>query len=315
MPTRQIPPQRLLFLTGKGGTGRTMVAAAMGLHLAGAGERTLLLELDENATVGTLFGIPELGVEPARLADNLYAARLQGLPALRLFLQRFVPSRRVADLLLRNRVAMTLFESAPGVFDTVMLDRVAALAGDSSWDRILVDLPATGHARTLLQLPAAMADAFGGGQLSQHVRRLGDLIVDPVASSLVVVTLPEEMPVTETIEFCRDVRSRVDIAISLVVANAVRRVPMAEAELLALDHAVRDAALAAPARASRLRLGLSLARYWGREDAAGLVRLGESFGEERLVELPFVFEKKDDRHLISVIAQKFESLFAPGGAG
>ena len=308
-----LPP--LTFVTGKGGTGKSIITAALALNAARSGQRTLVCELDDHPTMTRLFGLPDdLGVEPTATRDGVHVANFRGMPVMQAFLRTFVPSRRVTDLLLRNRVATTFFESAPGVMDAVALDRVADILADGRWDRVFVDLPATGHALTLLRLPASMAEMIGVGDLAARVRRLADIMADPARAALVVVTLPEEMPVTETLEFCSTVRREVEIRLGAIVVNALRRLPLDDDERSRIDRIARATEEAQPQASARIRLALRLGNFWHDEDQRGLLRLEEELPSTERVTVPFVYHKESERDLVEQIAASLRQREQEGGA-
>lgn len=293
----------LTFITGKGGVGKSIVTAALALNHARSGHRTLVCELDDHPTMARLFDVRSaIGVEPVRVDERLFVANFRGMPVMQAFLRGFVPSRRVTDLLLRNRVAATFFESAPGVMDAVALDRVAETILAEGFERVIVDLPATGHALTLLRLPASMAEMIGVGDLAARVRRLADVMADRRRSQLLVVTLPEEMPVTETVEFCALVREQVDIAIGSVVVNATRTLPLDDAGRREVTARATTVAEKDPRSAARLQLALRLGSFWHDEDARGLARLEQALSGTPFTTVPFVYEKEDERDLVEQVA-------------
>lgn len=293
----------LTFITGKGGVGKSIVTAALALNHARAGHRTLICELDDHPTMARLFDVRgTIGVEPVRVDERLHVANFRGMPVMQSFLRGFVPSRRVTDLLLRNRVAATFFESAPGVMDAVALDQVAETILAEGFERVIVDLPATGHALTLLRLPASMAEMIGVGDLAARVRRLADVMADRQRTQLLVVTLPEEMPVTETVEFCGLVRENVDIAIGSVIVNATRTLPLGDAGRQQVDACASAVARTDARSAARLRLALRLGSFWHDEDARGVTRLTEALAGTPFTTVPFVYTKDDERDLVEQVA-------------
>lgn len=283
-------------MTGKGGVGKSAVSAALALAAARAGRRVLVCEMDNEPAVASLLGREvEVGFSPVRVADRIDACNVRGMEAMRAFLERFLPSSRIVGLLLRNRIARVFFESAPGVMEAVMLDRVAHLSEAGTHDLLVVDMPATGHAWTLLRLPRSMSEMVAVGQLAKHLGRLADTLADEDRSAMLVVTLPEEMPVTESLEFLERVRGGIETHVAAVVLNGLRSFSLRASDVTAVASASGGAVV------DRLRSALALAWHWQEEDAMGRQRLRAEAGV-LVVETPWFFRRDNDQHLIEELA-------------
>jgi anion-transporting ArsA/GET3 family ATPase len=291
--------KKLIFVTGKGGVGKTATAAALGRLLADTGRRTLVCELDTDPAMGRIFG-QDVGFEPTRVAPKLFACNLTADDSMRAFVERFVPSRRIASLILNNTVANIFFRSAPSVMEAVLLDRLATLATESAppYDSIIVDLPASGHAVTFLNVPKSMARMVSVGELADHLRRIAKLIADPNKSEVVIVSLPDEMAVNESLELWRNLHANVDTPTRTVVVNGVRAPSLREEDV----ERVRDLAKQHPeVEFGSLLEGLELGAYWKREDGRNVVRLADSI-DGTVVTVPFVFDKENERELVQRIS-------------
>lgn len=300
---KKLLDKKLVFVTGKGGVGKTTVAAALTVRAAQAGKRVLLCEIDTDGGAGRLFGGQPLRFAPTQVAPGIWGANLTKVDSMRAFVHRFVPAAKVADLILRNKVASIFFESAPSVMEAVIVDQIATLAQsrDPAFDLIVVDLPASGHAATFLNVPRAMVEMVRGGNLATHMRALADMVADPNRSELLLVTLPEEMPVNETVEFWARARAEIATPVRTIVVNGERLPDLHAADedaLLALGSQ-----LSGPARAAvdRVLGGVQLGRFWGTEDRRNIERLASETGA-RLVQVPFVFAKRDERDLVNLVA-------------
>lgn len=290
--------KKLIFVTGKGGVGKTTTVAALGRLIAERGRRTLLCEIDIDPAMRRIFGVSEIGFDPTRVREHLYACNLSGDDSMRAFVRRFVPSKRAADLIIKNKVANIFFNAAPSVMEAVILDRLAYLLEleDPGFDTIVVDLPASGHAVTFLNVPKSMASMVAVGDLAQHLRKIARLISDPRATEVVVVALPDEIVINETIELWHRLHRVVDTPVKTIVVNGVR------APALRLEDLGRVEMLAAAAADSSeldaLRNALKLGLYWKHEDSRNLERLAGVI-DGRVVQVPFVFDKVDDPDLVA----------------
>jgi anion-transporting ArsA/GET3 family ATPase len=298
---RDLLDKRLIFVTGKGGVGKTTVTASLARMAASRGRTVLVCEVDTDASMGHIFGSADIGFEPTRVEPRIYAANLTRDECMKAFVQRFLPSRRVADMVLKNRVARIFFDSAPSVMEAVILDQLATLAEQSvpRFDLVIVDLPASGHALTFLDVPRSMVEMVRVGNLAKHMQALAERIADPAQSELLLVALPEELSVNETIELWTAARERLQIRTHRVVINGLR-----ERDVRPGDAAVVRAAIEAGADAEateRVAWGTQLGTWWREQDRANADRLHAAI-DGQVVEVPLVFARVDERDLVEHVA-------------
>jgi anion-transporting ArsA/GET3 family ATPase len=188
---------RLVLVTGKGGTGKTTFATALALLSATRGQRTLLVEVDNQrpSTTALLGVVP--GHEPVEARPNLWTTNARFSASLSHFVEQMVPVRRVVRLVLENRIVGRFLDFTPGSRELVVLARIAGLA--KRFDRVIVDMPASGHAFSLLDIVRSARGLFRTGPVRKLAEELGRLLADP-STRLAFVALPEEMVVTETTE-------------------------------------------------------------------------------------------------------------------
>lgn len=197
---------RSVFVFGKGGTGRSTVAAAVALACAERGDRVLVLEWAIEDPIGPWFGVRPAGPRPASIAPRLAVANFTLVDALE---QYFVQHLRLGVLfrsVIRSPSVATMLDIAPGLAEMFFLGEVwwlmtlAEREAGLAFDRIIVDAPATGHGTSLLDVPATLASMPAAGLLAAETRRVTSMLGDPARVGSLVVSLPEPLVVDETLE-------------------------------------------------------------------------------------------------------------------
>ena len=197
---------RLVMVTGKGGTGKSSVSAALGRLAAAQGRKTLVLEIDaQNPAMKAIYGV-EPGYKPMDVAPNLYVANLHWLQNLSEWVSRVLPGGRVVRLVLGNPLIQSFLEVAPGNRETIALSKIGWLMED--FDLVVVDLAASGHALAMLEVPNTMVGLFPSGPIRKEGETALAMLQDS-QSHLVLVGLPEDMVVNETIETFEAIREKV----------------------------------------------------------------------------------------------------------
>lgn len=255
--------RRLIFVTGKGGVGKSTCTAALAVALAEAGRRVLVAETDPYSAMDEFLGLDEPSGTPREARENLWIANLRAEECLVSTLTRFLPSERIVRALTQNRVTESFFKSAPSVSEFVLLDHIQLFAERGDWDHVIVDLPASGHAVTFLSVPKTLNGMMRGlGPIAKRAEAITQQITHPSRSAIVAVCLPEEMPVNETIELSGQLDDVLGRSLDLVMVNTVHRAP--------IDGAYRAAFLAL---SDRVRSGRAPAEILADVDADSLVRL------------------------------------------
>jgi anion-transporting ArsA/GET3 family ATPase len=200
--------RRFVVVAGKGGVGRTTVAAALALAAARRGKRVLLTQTKSKERLSTLFGSGPVGTDLVRMRDGLWAVNMTPQMSLREYGTMVLRSEFVAKQVLENRVTRSFLKAIPGVEDYSMLGKAwyhttEEDGGRPRYDLVILDGPATGHLITLLMIPQTILDTVPEGPLTRPAKALHELMRDPRRSSLVLVTLAEDLPSNETLELAR----------------------------------------------------------------------------------------------------------------
>ena len=197
--------RRLILVAGKGGVGRSTVAAAIATRLAAQGKKTLLFETNANDRFGSYFDKPPVGTEIAPLAPNLWAVNTNPAAALAEYGLMILKFRSVYEMVFENRVTRAFLRAIPGLDDYTLLGKAwfhttEEKRGKPVWDTIVFDMPASGHSVSMLRVPWVIVDTVPDGPLTRDARTVKDLLCDRARTAAVIVTLAEEMPVNEALE-------------------------------------------------------------------------------------------------------------------
>jgi anion-transporting ArsA/GET3 family ATPase len=256
----------LVIVTGKGGTGRTTVAAALGLAAAAEGRRTIVCEVAGQARVPQLLGAvaaggPAPGAELA-VADGLWAMTIEPNSALEEWLGRQLP-RRLIGPLARSGAFGGFVSAAPGARELVTITKAWELGEARRWrrdavpyDTVILDAPASGHGLGLLRTPRTFADIARIGPIAHTARDVDAALLDPARTAIVAVALPGELAVSETLELERWLGERVGRRLDAIVVNSVwpRRITASDAERVAAADGAAGPALQHAARAASARV-------------------------------------------------------------
>ncbi len=211
---------RVVVVAGKGGVGKTTVTAALARAAANAGLSVLIVEVEGKSGLAGAFARPPLGYEETELAPGLRARTLTPDEALVDYLEnaglRRI-SRRLADSGLLDVVA----GAVPGMKDILVLGKVKQLEQARAADLILIDAPAAGHALKFLLSPHGLLDAVRVGPIRKQAEDVTQMLSDPQRCQVLLVTTPEETPVTEVVEAAYYIEDRIGVALGPVVVNGV----------------------------------------------------------------------------------------------
>jgi len=234
---------RVFFVTGKGGVGKTTVSAALGQRAAELGQRTLIIETANDGSLAQLFGHRTLGAEPQRLHAGLDAVRVDPRELVEAYFSQLLRFQWLSQRLLSSNTFNALTAAAPGITEFLLLEKILGWVEPGFATRrrgyatVIVDGPATGHALKLLRTPRNLATMVPGGPLGRTARRLLALLGDRARTRVVLVSLPEEMAVRETIETQRALEGDLTVHVARPIINRVfpRHFTAAEARRIESD--------------------------------------------------------------------------------
>jgi anion-transporting ArsA/GET3 family ATPase len=219
--------RRLCFVLGKGGVGKSTVAAALGLAAARAGRRALVIELAGHDRLSHLFRGASVGESPAELSPGLFGVQVDVEHAIEQYLTGQLKMRPLVELLTRSRAFHTFAAAAPGLPELVTVGVVwtyaVALHEDRRpvWDYLVVDCPATGHGIALLETAGNVEAIAGSGPIRDQAARIQEVVTHPAATGVAIVARPEELAVSEAVEAAAVLRER-GMPVAAAVLNGVR---------------------------------------------------------------------------------------------
>jgi anion-transporting ArsA/GET3 family ATPase len=302
--------KRLLFVTGKGGVGKSTVAIALGLLAARRGLRTIVAELASQDRVQGLFdddGGEREQFRELQIAPGLFTISIDPQQAMEEYLR--VKAGTIGQALGSSRLFQAFAMATPGMRELLSIGKVWELAqlnrrtrGAAPYDLVIVDAPATGHGVGLLRTPRTFADIARVGPIAHQGQTIADTIADPEFTGVIAVATPEEMPVNETMVLA-DELAQDALALDLVVVNALYPARFEPAEIDELDAALTRTRSAVARSALRAALSEHARADTQRQQCD---RLAERI-DGRLVELPYVFADHIGLHELDLLAGALEA--------
>ncbi len=284
--------KRLIFVTGKGGVGKSTVAAALGVLAARHGLRTVIAELSSQERVQRLFGCSGRQFEEVQLGPGLFTISIDPEHAMDEYLR--VKVGPLGHALGSSRLFQAFAMATPGMRELLSIGKVWELAqlerrtrGAAPYDLVIVDAPATGHGVGLLRTPRTFADIARVGPIAHQGRTIADTIADRSFTGVVAVAIPEEIPVNETLSLCETLEDE-ELAIDLVVLNGLYPMRFDGREVEALAEALERSRSQLSRSALRAALAEHARAETQREQSARL----QAGVNGRLAELPYVFAEQ-----------------------
>jgi anion-transporting ArsA/GET3 family ATPase len=213
--------RKLVFVTGKGGVGKTTISAALGLLAASKGKRTLLCEMDAKGDLASSFETAPAGFEEREIAPNLWLMSMDTEASLRQYLSLQLRFGRAAYFGPLAKMFDFVASAAPGVREIVTVGKLCWEVRERRYDIVVVDAVASGHIIGQLAAPQAINRLVQVGLIRQQTDWMLEILSDSKTSGVLAVTTPEEMPVSETIELIGRLETETTVGLAGVVVNRV----------------------------------------------------------------------------------------------
>jgi anion-transporting ArsA/GET3 family ATPase len=268
---------RVLFVTGKGGVGKSTISAAIAAAGARSGRRTCLVEVEGRQTMSRLFDTQPWDFSERQFRPGLWGMSVDPRASFAEYMEMFYGAKRLSKIVVGSSAVDFATTAAPGIKDVLLVGKVKEIEqrrdedGRFHYGLVVVDSPPTGRIVNFLRAPDATTEMVNVGPIRNQAQGLIDMLLDPKRTHLQLVTVLEEMPVEETVESAAALRE-LGVTLGPVVVNRVMR--------SRFDPAA-DKAFAEGLDVSAIARGLADARVDGSDDeiaeaAAGLQRLGET---------------------------------------
>ena len=302
--------KRLLFVTGKGGVGKSTVALALGLLAARRGLRTIVAEVAQQDRVARVFGREDSHFREVELADRLFTISIDPRHAIEEYLRQRLPVQAVADLLSGSRMFQYFAAATPGMSELVTIGKIWELAqlerrtrDAARYDLVIVDAPATGQGVATMRAPRTFADIARVGPIANQGRAIDEMICDPGRTGVVAVALPEEMPVNETLSLRDALARELGIDLDRVIVNGLYEERFPNGDAVALARALDSAGTPTARAALRAALSEQLRARGQREQVA---RLQQRTGLAPVL-LPFLFQADLDLAAYERLSEHLEA--------
>ena len=305
--------RQLLFVTGKGGVGKTTIAAAIALLASRQGRRVLVCEMDAKGSMAAAFDCPPFPYKERHIEAELFGMAMNTEDSLREYLKLFVRIPFVGRIGPLARTFDFVADAAPGVKEILAIGKLCYEVRERHYDLVVVDADASGHIVSQIGAPRVINDLIQVGLVREQTKWMLEILDDPARTGLVAVTTAEEMPVNETVEMLAAVGEQTKVSVAAIIANRVLPALFNTREADAFDRLCTPAAQAILIKAVgepiatvmegarlnevRRRLGAVHLEHL-RQGVAPLVKSGCP-----LVFVPELFTRAAGRRVVNLVAE------------
>ncbi len=306
--------RRLVFVTGKGGVGKTSIAAALAELAARSGRRTLVCEMDAKGALADALGADALEFEPREIEPNLFGMAMNTEDSLREYLRLFVKVPFLGKIGPLARTFDFVADAAPGVKEILAVGKLCHEVRERNYDVVIVDAEASGHIVAQIGAPHVIRNLVQVGMVRDQTDWMLDILHDPATTAVAIVTTPEEMPVNETLDLVDRLEDETGVAPTAVVANRVLSSWFDDDEMQLVsalgDHV--DLLVEAVGKGAATVVAAAHIAEARRAIGAGHLErlrtgLRDAVGDVPMFEVPELFTRATGRRVVTLVADALES--------
>lgn len=217
----EVLSKNLLFVTGKGGVGKTTVAAAIALLAAESGRRTLVCEVEPKGDLGKLFGLGNAGFVAEQVRPNLSVMAMNTEEALREYLKIHLKFPVVSRLGPLAKMFDFVANAAPGVREILVVGKLCYEVRESRYDLVVVDSSASGHVVSQLSSPSGVGELLNVGMVREQTRWMLEILSDPARCGIALVSTAQETPIQEALDLAERISTETVVKLCLAIANKI----------------------------------------------------------------------------------------------
>lgn len=228
--------RKLQIISGKGGVGKSVVAAALAQKQAAQGYDTLLVSFGPAKSLHPVYNM-ELSYEPRCIKDNLYLAQVDARFVLKEYIRRKMVLSFLYQPVFDNAAVVKFLDALPLFNELLSLGKLCDLVGEKSpFERVVFDAPATGHVKILFNVPEVASKTLVAGPIYSNALKILDMLRDTQTTELVIVTLAEEAPTREAYELFLFAKETAQVVCDRLIVNRFTPARFADQELKDLEQ-------------------------------------------------------------------------------
>lgn len=214
----------LIFVTGKGGTGKSLISGVVGVNLAKQGKKVLLIDSESTGSLAEQFEHSHVKYEPVEVTNNVYISQIDTDDALAEYLNLNAKIPTWAKITPLARFIDLVSHAAPGVKEILVVGKICyevkqILEGSSQYDVVVVDAPSSGHIISLIDAPRALSEIVKKGMIQEQTQWMQDILHDDRTTGVLVITTTDDVVLLETNELVQNIEEQTEVQIAGIVIN------------------------------------------------------------------------------------------------